>query len=160
MRRMLAVAACSLLAISCGGEIDPTQQRSGALSDGACDSQSPSPDCMCGTPDADPLCPPPTNGVCDGPHPSPDCMCGTPDADPLCPPPTNGACDGPYPSADCHCGTADADPLCPDVCGQNDDKKYVCHLPPGRPGHLRQICVAFSAVPAHLAHGDRFGPCP
>jgi subtilase family serine protease len=44
-------------------------------------------------------------------------------------------------------------------CGNNNNKVVVCHLPPGNPENLQIICVAPSAVPAHLAHGDYLGIC-
>ena len=33
-------------------------------------------------------------------------------------------------------------------------KVQVCHIPPGNPDNRHVICVAESAVPAHLGHGD------
>jgi hypothetical protein len=39
------------------------------------------------------------------------------------------------------------------------DKVAICHIPPGNPGNAHTICIAPSAVPAHLAHGDYCGPC-
>jgi hypothetical protein len=44
-------------------------------------------------------------------------------------------------------------------CGKNLDKVELCHLPPGNPGNRQTICVALSAVPTHLAHGDSLGAC-
>lgn len=35
----------------------------------------------------------------------------------------------------------------------------VCHAPPGNPSNARTITVSINALPAHLAHGDREGPC-
>ena len=34
------------------------------------------------------------------------------------------------------------------------NKTQVCHLPPGNPTNIQQICVAGNAVDAHLGHGD------
>jgi hypothetical protein len=34
-------------------------------------------------------------------------------------------------------------------------KVSICHIPPGNPGNPHSISVGPSAVPAHLAHGDR-----
>ena len=39
------------------------------------------------------------------------------------------------------------------------DKVTICHSPPNNPGARHTITVGASAVPAHLAHGDRRGPC-
>ncbi|MEP6793612.1 MAG: CARDB domain-containing protein, partial [Saprospiraceae bacterium] len=44
-------------------------------------------------------------------------------------------------------------------CGNNNNKVLVCHLPPGNPQNIQMICIAPSAVPAHLAHGDYLGIC-
>lgn len=38
-------------------------------------------------------------------------------------------------------------------------KTTICHVPPGNPANEHTICVGNSAVPAHLAHGDRLGSC-
>ena len=35
----------------------------------------------------------------------------------------------------------------------------ICHIPPGNPEKARTIMVDDHALPAHLAHGDYFGPC-
>jgi hypothetical protein len=47
------------------------------------------------------------------------------------------------------------------TCGHNGDKIILCHVPPGNPGNPQTICVAASAIPAHLANhpGDCIGPC-
>jgi hypothetical protein len=44
-------------------------------------------------------------------------------------------------------------------CGNNNNKVLVCHLPPGNPQNVQSICIAPSAVPAHLDHGDFLGVC-
>jgi Zn-dependent metalloprotease len=44
-------------------------------------------------------------------------------------------------------------------CGKNLDKVEICHIPPGKPGNSQTLCVAISAVPAHLAHGDLLAAC-
>src|SRR5215203_718251 len=47
-------------------------------------------------------------------------------------------------------------------CGNKNDKDkkvMVCHIPPGNTGNKQAICVSWSAVPAHLAHGDCLGDC-
>ncbi len=33
-------------------------------------------------------------------------------------------------------------------------KVAVCHLPPGNPSNIQQICIGTASVPAHEAHGD------
>lgn len=48
---------------------------------------------------------------------------------------------------------------CPPGTPCRNNKVPICHIPPGNPGGARTICVAPSAVPAHLAHGDYCGPC-
>lgn len=45
-------------------------------------------------------------------------------------------------------------------CGKNNNKVVVCHIPPGNNGNPQEICISPNAVPAHLAHGCRVGPCP
>jgi hypothetical protein len=47
-------------------------------------------------------------------------------------------------------------------CGQNLQKVVLCHVPPGNPGNPQTLCIAPSAVPAHLSNhpGDCLGPCP
>jgi hypothetical protein len=40
----------------------------------------------------------------------------------------------------------------------NGDKVLVCHKPDKKGGHT--LSIAAPAVPAHLAHGDKLGPCP
>ncbi|HLO31776.1 MAG TPA: DUF5666 domain-containing protein [Anaerolineales bacterium] len=37
-------------------------------------------------------------------------------------------------------------------------KVLICHKPDKKGGHT--LSIASSAVPAHLAHGDKLGPCP
>jgi cysteine-rich repeat protein len=46
-------------------------------------------------------------------------------------------------------------------CGRKGDKAEICHAPPGNEGNMRTLCIAPSAVPAHLANhpGDHCGPC-
>ena len=39
-------------------------------------------------------------------------------------------------------------------------KVDICHIPPGNPSNAHTINVSKSAVPAHLAHGDKLGACP
>jgi uncharacterized protein DUF5666 len=46
----------------------------------------------------------------------------------------------------------------PDEGGEGGDKVLICHKPNKKGGHT--ISVSSSAVPAHLAHGDKLGPCP
>ncbi len=43
----------------------------------------------------------------------------------------------------------------------NNKKVYVCHLPPGNPANVQNICISVNAVPAHvpLHGGDRLGNC-
>jgi hypothetical protein len=38
------------------------------------------------------------------------------------------------------------------------DKVLVCHKPAKKGGHT--LSISSSAVPAHLGHGDKLGPCP
>ncbi len=42
------------------------------------------------------------------------------------------------------------------ICGS---KVLVCHVPAGNPANEHNVCISDFAVPAHLAHGDRLGPC-
>jgi hypothetical protein len=44
-------------------------------------------------------------------------------------------------------------------CGNNNNKVTVCHYPPGNPGNPQTLCIASSAVAAHLAHGCKVGDC-
>ncbi len=41
--------------------------------------------------------------------------------------------------------------------GAYDGKVLICHIPPGNPSNWNILSVASSAVPAHLAHGDKLG---
>lgn len=47
-------------------------------------------------------------------------------------------------------------------CGQNMQKIVICHVPPGNTGNPQTLCIAPSAVPAHLSlhPEDCLGPCP
>ena len=47
------------------------------------------------------------------------------------------------------------------ICGQHGQKVILCHVPPGNPGNPQTLCIAPSAVPAHLANhpGDCLGSC-
>lgn len=38
-------------------------------------------------------------------------------------------------------------------------KVLVCHLPPGNPENVQEICISENAVAAHLAHGCFVGSC-
>jgi len=47
-------------------------------------------------------------------------------------------------------------------CGNNGDKIFLCHVPPGNPENQNNICIALSGAIAHLAEvhgGDYLGPC-
>jgi hypothetical protein len=46
-------------------------------------------------------------------------------------------------------------------CGNSakQHKVTICHIPPGNPSNAHEICVDYHAVDAHLAHGDKLGPC-
>jgi len=47
-------------------------------------------------------------------------------------------------------------------CGHDLKKVVLCHVPPGNPDNPQTLCIAPSAVPAHLSNhpGDCLGPCP
>lgn len=45
------------------------------------------------------------------------------------------------------------------ICGDNNDKVLVCHLPPGNPDNAHEICISPNALETHLTHGDYCGPC-
>jgi hypothetical protein len=45
-------------------------------------------------------------------------------------------------------------------CGNNNNKVKLCHYPPGNNGNPQNLCIASSAVAAHLAHGCKLGDCP
>ena len=38
-------------------------------------------------------------------------------------------------------------------------KVTICHIPPGNPGNQKTLSIGASAVPAHMGHGDKMGPC-
>jgi len=38
-------------------------------------------------------------------------------------------------------------------------KATICHIPPGNPANQKTLSVGTSAVPAHMAHGDKMGAC-
>ncbi len=42
-------------------------------------------------------------------------------------------------------------------CGNN--KVYVCHIPPGNPNNPNTLCIPYSGMAAHIAHGDYLGSC-
>ena len=42
--------------------------------------------------------------------------------------------------------------------GEGQGKVLVCHKPGKKGGHT--LSISSSAVPAHLGHGDKLGPCP
>lgn len=42
--------------------------------------------------------------------------------------------------------------------GEGGEKVLICHKPEKKGGHT--ISISSSAVPAHLAHGDKLGSCP
>ena len=42
--------------------------------------------------------------------------------------------------------------------GDGAEKVLVCHKPDKKSGHT--LSIAKPAVPAHLGHGDKLGPCP
>ena len=46
-------------------------------------------------------------------------------------------------------------------CGRKGRKAEICHVPPGNEREMRTLCIAPSAVPAHLRNhpGDHCGPC-
>jgi hypothetical protein len=46
----------------------------------------------------------------------------------------------------------------PDQGGEGGEKVLICHKPDKKGGHT--LSVSSSAVPAHLGHGDKMGPCP
>lgn len=47
-------------------------------------------------------------------------------------------------------------------CGHDLKKVVLCHVPPGNPSNPQTLCIAPSAIPAHLGNhpGDCLGPCP
>jgi len=46
-------------------------------------------------------------------------------------------------------------------CGKNGQKVILCHVPPGDTLNPQTLCIAPSAVPAHIGNhpGDCLGPC-
>ena len=42
--------------------------------------------------------------------------------------------------------------------GEGGEKVLICHKPDKKGGHT--LSISSSAVPAHLGHGDKLGPCP
>ena len=63
-------------------------------------------------------------------------------------------CDGDFPVCD------ELDDICvtcdPDL---GDGDWMICHIPDDRKDHTFTIIVGQTALPAHLDHGDRLGPC-
>jgi predicted extracellular nuclease len=59
------------------------------------------------------------------------------------------------------CTSTDAATVCvvDVVCGNNNHKVVLCHVPPGNPGNAQTICIAPSAVATHLANGSYLGAC-
>jgi len=51
----------------------------------------------------------------------------------------------------------DGDDAAPPEAGEGGEKVLLCHKPEKKGGHT--LSVSSSAVPAHLGHGDRLGPC-
>lgn len=45
------------------------------------------------------------------------------------------------------------------ICDKNYKKVLICHRAPDKPNHFETLCVNYSAVAEHLAHGDYLGPC-
>ena len=45
------------------------------------------------------------------------------------------------------------------ICGDEDDKLLICHVPPGDPDNEHEICISPNAIQTHLTHGDYCGPC-
>lgn len=45
----------------------------------------------------------------------------------------------------------------PDQGGEGNQKVLICHKPDKKGGHT--LSISQSAVPAHLGHGDKLGPC-
>lgn len=45
-----------------------------------------------------------------------------------------------------------------DASSSNGEKVLICHKPDKKGGHT--LSIASAAVPAHLGHGDKLGPCP
>jgi hypothetical protein len=43
--------------------------------------------------------------------------------------------------------------------GNAPRKTSVCHAPPGNPANAHTLTLPEPAIQAHLAHGDRLGPC-
>lgn len=41
---------------------------------------------------------------------------------------------------------------------EGEEKVLICHKPDKKGGHT--LSISSAAVPAHLAHGDKLGPCP
>jgi hypothetical protein len=52
----------------------------------------------------------------------------------------------------------DIDDETPDQGGEGGGKVLICHKPDKKGGHT--LSISSSAVPAHLGHGDKPGPCP
>lgn len=45
------------------------------------------------------------------------------------------------------------------LCGNNNNKVLICHVPPGNPNNAQTNCVNSNAVQSHLNHGDYLGEC-
>ena len=44
-------------------------------------------------------------------------------------------------------------------CDAKEKKILVCHVPEDNSDNDHEVCISVNAVEAHLAHGDRLGPC-
>jgi hypothetical protein len=54
-------------------------------------------------------------------------------------------------------GSGTTEPPVDDACGEN--KITICHIPSGNADTSNTICIAQSALDAHIAHGDYLGDC-
>ncbi len=84
---------------------------------------------------------------------------GVPDEDDLCPGGDDSVDNNNDGQPDCAFPPSFSQIIAAWKCGNNNNKVYVCHIPPGNPANSHTLCISYNALAAHLAHGDFLGSC-